>query len=127
MAEDGDAARVDDEGYLWIVDRVGDRFISDGHAVYPGDVERALMDHPAVADAGVVGLLAEGGEVCVAFVVMSGAATATEDELLAFCREHLAPHQVPASVTFLDLLPRNSVGKLIRQQLRSLARSDSAP
>jgi fatty-acyl-CoA synthase len=123
----GDAARIDDEGYVWIVDRVGDRFTSDGHVVYPGDVERVLIGHSAVADAGVADLHSEGrGEVGVAFVVLSTAAGATEGELLAFCRQRLAPHQVPASVTFVKRLPRNSVGKLIRAQLRALASRGSA-
>jgi acyl-CoA synthetase (AMP-forming)/AMP-acid ligase II len=123
----GDAARIDDEGFVWIVDRVGDRFTSDGLAVYPGDIERVLIGHPAVADVGVADLPAEGkDEAGVAFVVLSAAAGATEEELLAFCRQRLAPHQVPASVTFVERLPRNSVGKLIRAQLRALASRDSA-
>ncbi len=123
----GDAARMDDEGYFWIVDRVGDRFTTDGHAVYPGDVERLMAGHPAIAEAGVAGVPAEGrGEVGAAFVVLSAGAEATEQELLALCRQHLAPHQVPASVTFVDRLPRNSVGKLIRDQLRAPGSRGSA-
>jgi len=118
----GDAARVDDEGFVWIVDRVRDGFTTDGYRVYPGDIERALGGHPAVADVGVVGVLAQArGEVGAAFVVLTNGAEATERELLAFCDQRLAPHQVPASVTFVDRLPRSSVGKLIRDQLRALA------
>jgi acyl-CoA synthetase (AMP-forming)/AMP-acid ligase II len=122
----GDAARVDDEGYVWIVDRVGDRYITQGRLVYPGDVERVLAGHPAVADAGVVDVPASaGGHVGRAFVVVSATAETTERQLLTFCRQHLAPHQVPASVAFVDRLPRNSVGKLIRSELRALASRDS--
>jgi fatty-acyl-CoA synthase len=118
----GDAARMDDEGYVWIVDRVRDGFTTDGHRVYPGDVERVLSGHPAIADAGVVGVLAQASnEVGVAFVVLIDGARATGQEILAFCRQRLAPHQVPASVTFVDRLPRNSVGKLIRAELRAVA------
>jgi len=118
----GDAARSDDEGYIWIVDRVADRFLSDGRPVYPGDVERVLTGHPSIADAGVVQVIAEGGdEVMVAFVVVSAGSEVTEHEVLALARKHLDPHQVPASVTFVDRLPRNSVGKLIRADLRALA------
>ncbi|MEX2420385.1 MAG: AMP-binding protein [Actinomycetota bacterium] len=118
----GDAARGDDEGYIWIVDRVADRFLSDGRPVYPGDVERVLTGHPSIADAGVVQVIAEGtDEVMVAFVVVSAGSEVTEHEVLAFGRQHLDPHQVPASVTFVDRLPRNSVGKLIRADLRALA------
>jgi acyl-CoA synthetase (AMP-forming)/AMP-acid ligase II len=116
----GDAARGDDEGYIWIVGRVADRFLSDGQPVDPGDVERVLTGHPSIADAGVVQVIANGGnEVIVAFVVLSAGSEATEDEVLAFGRQHLDPHQVPASVTFVDRLPRNSVGKLIRTDLRA--------
>jgi fatty-acyl-CoA synthase len=116
----GDAARGDDEGYIWIVDRVADRFLSEGRPVYPGDVERVLTGHPSIADAGVVQVVAnDRHEVIVAFVVVSAGSEATEDEVLAFGRQHLDPHQAPASVTFVERLPRNSVGKLIRTDLRA--------
>jgi acyl-CoA synthetase (AMP-forming)/AMP-acid ligase II len=123
----GDAARGDDEGYIWIVDRVADRFLSDGLPVYPGDVERVLTGHPSIADAGVVQVDAKGGgEVMVAFVVLSAGAEAMELDVLAFGRQHLAPHQVPSSVAFVDRLPRNSVGKLIRAHLRAVASAEPA-
>jgi len=122
----GDAARIDGDGYVWIVDRVRDGFTTDGHRQYPGDIERVLSGHPAIADAGVVGVQAQASnEVGVAFVALIDGAKATEQEILAFCRQHLAPHQVPASVRFVDRLPRNSVGKLIRNQLRALAASQT--
>jgi len=117
----GDAARSDEQGYVWIVDRMADCFLSDGRPVYPGDVERVLTGHPSVADAGVVQVLAEGGgEVVAALVVLSAGAQATEQELLAYARRHLATHQAPTSVTFVDRLPRNTVGKLLRAQLPAL-------
>ena len=120
----GDAARMDDDGYIWIVDRLEARFVSAGEVVYPGDVERALLAHPSVADAGVVGVPAPpGGEVGAAFVVLSPGATVTEGELLAFCRGRLAPHQVPTSISFVDGLPRNAAGKLLRDELSRLAPS----
>jgi fatty-acyl-CoA synthase len=118
----GDAARRDQEGYVWIVDRMAACFVSAGRHVYPGDVERVLTGHPSIADAGVVQVLGEGGrEVVAALVVLSAGSQATEQEILAYGRRHLAAHQVPASVTFVDHLPRNSVGKLLRAQLRALA------
>jgi acyl-coenzyme A synthetase/AMP-(fatty) acid ligase len=81
-----------------------------------------LTSHPAVTDAGVVQVLGEGGEEVVAAVVVPAAgSTVTEQEILAFAREHLATHQAPAFVMFVDHLPRNSVGKLLRAQLRALA------
>jgi fatty-acyl-CoA synthase len=114
----GDAARRDEEGYVWIVDRMADCFLSGGHTVYPGDVERVLTGHPSVADAGVVQL---AGEVVAAVVVLSAGARGSDQELLAYARRHLSAHQAPASVTFVDRLPRNTVGKLLRAELRALA------
>jgi fatty-acyl-CoA synthase len=122
----GDAARSDDEGFIWIVDRVADRFLSDGHPVYPGDVERVLIEHPLIADAGMVQVDASGQEEgAIVFVVMAAGSEATEQDVLAFCRQHLAPYQVPTSVMFVDRLPRNSVGKLNRARLRAIASSRS--
>jgi fatty-acyl-CoA synthase len=117
----GDAARRDQEGYVWIADRVADRFLAAGQPVYPGDVERVLTGHPSIVDAGVVQIPGEGGgELVAALVVLSAGSPATEQELLAYARHYLAAHQAPASVTFVDRLPRNSVGKLLRAQLRAL-------
>jgi fatty-acyl-CoA synthase len=109
----GDAARQDGDGYIWIVDRVADRFLSEGRPVYPGDVERVLAGHPAVADAGV----AWTGHGLSAFIVPVADSSLSEPEILAYGRRHLAPHEAPLSVTFVDRLPRNSVGKLIRSNL----------
>jgi fatty-acyl-CoA synthase len=116
----GDAARIDDEGYVWIVDRVDDAFEVAGHVVYPGDVERVLADHPAVADAGVVSH--DGSSK--GFVVVTAGQAVSEGELLEFCRVRLAAHEVPSSVMFLDRLPRSSVGKLLRRELDQLAVAD---
>ena len=89
--------------------------------MYPGDVERVLTQHPAVADAGVV----PRDGIGKGFVVLAAGKAASEDDLLEFCRARLAAHQVPASVTFVDRLPRSSVGKLLRLGLAPLAGSDS--
>ena len=121
----GDAARSDEQGYVWIVDRIADRFFSDGRPVYPAEVERVLIDHPSIADAGAVQVPADDGrQVVAAVVVLAAGSTATEHEILAFARQHLASHQAPASVTFVDQLPRSSVGKLVRAQLRALATAE---
>ena len=118
----GDVARPDEDGYIRIVGRVADSFVCHGEVVHPGDVERILLSHPAVADAGVAAVPESGGEhVAKAFIVLAPGTEATEQELLAWCREHLAAHQVPAVVTFVDRLPRNSVGKLIRAELQDAA------
>jgi fatty-acyl-CoA synthase len=122
----GDAARIDEEGYFWIVDRVEDRFESSGQVIYPGDVERALARHPAVVDVGVVGVGPAGRQTGAAFVVRDAAMTVTKDDLISFCRKSLQAHQVPGFLTFVDSLPRTSVGKLLRAELRSLAEKHAA-
>lgn len=125
----GDAARMDGEGYVWIVDRVQDRYVSRSRTVYPGNVERVLMAHPAVIDAGVVGIPEGTGDRQArgaAFVVLAPDGQAAADDLLALCRGRLAAHEVPTSVTFVEVLPRNSVGKLLRNELLSITEA-SAP
>jgi fatty-acyl-CoA synthase len=120
----GDAARIDADGDAWIVDRIEDRYRSGGHVVYPGDVERVLMTHPAVVDAGVVGVAdGDGRTVGAAFVVVQSAATVTGEELLALCGANLPVGAVPASIAFVHALPRNAVGKLVRSELARLARA----
>jgi len=115
-------ARPDEDGYVWIVGRVADSFVSHGQLVHPGDVERVLLSHPAVADAGVAPAPGAGQEQgAIAFVVVAPEAETTEQELMAWSRAHLAAHQVPAHVTFAGRLPRNSVGKLIRAELPQAA------
>jgi acyl-coenzyme A synthetase/AMP-(fatty) acid ligase len=104
----------------WIERRVADRFLADGRPVYPGDVERVLTGHPSVAEAGVVRVVANGRDGVAAFVVLSAGTEATEPEILAFGRQRLAAHQAPASVTFVDHLPRTSVGKLVRARRHGL-------
>jgi fatty-acyl-CoA synthase len=117
----GDAARMDAEGYVWIVDRVKDRYVTPGGTVYPGQVERVLALHPSVAEVGVVGV-GSGSEISgAAFVVLEPNAVVSEDELLALARERLLEHEVPRSITFVGTLPRTSVGKLRRDRLRALA------
>jgi fatty-acyl-CoA synthase len=121
----GDAACIDEQGYVWIVDRIADRFFSAGKPVYPAEVERVLVGHPSIADAGVTQVLTEDGRpVAAAVVVLACGSKATEEEFLAFGHQYLASHQVPASVTFVDQLPRNTVGKLVRAHLRALAAAE---
>ena len=117
----GDAARMDDDGYIWIVDRFADRFETAGGVVFPGDVERVLLANPAVVDAGVVGVpSADGGQVGAGFVVMAPAASTTTEEILDGARRELPAHAVPATIRQVSELPRNSVGKLLRQVLREM-------
>ena len=110
----GDVVERDDEGYFWIKGRLKEMFISGGENVYPAEVESVLHEHPRVADAAVVGVADETwGEVGVAFVV----GDVGEEELIAFCRDRLARFKVPKSVRFVDELPRNSMGKVVKGEL----------
>ncbi|MBX7112192.1 MAG: AMP-binding protein [Dehalococcoidia bacterium] len=116
----GDAARADDDGYISIVDRLGDRFTARGVVVYPGDVERLLLGHPAVADAGVTGIEVGGETVGAAFVVLTAPDAAAPEELLAHWQSSLRPHQLPEVLHIVPSLPRSSVGKLLRHELAAL-------
>jgi long-chain acyl-CoA synthetase len=114
----GDIARMDPEGYFQIVDRKKDMIICGGFNVYPRDVEEALYRHPAVKEAAVVGLPDEyRGEKVKAFVVLNEGQEATEEELIAFCREHLAKYKVPSAIEFRADLPKSTVGKVLRREL----------
>ncbi|HEU5361950.1 MAG TPA: long-chain fatty acid--CoA ligase [Gaiellaceae bacterium] len=114
----GDVVEIDDEGFVTIRGRLKEMFISGGENVYPAEIESVLHDHPRVQDVAVVGVPDETwGEVGVAFVVAGG--EVTEHELVGFCRERLARFKVPKSVHFVDSLPRNSLGKIQKSELRA--------
>jgi len=119
----GDLGYLDSEGYLYVVDRRTDLIISGGENVYPAEVEAALMAHPHVREAGVVGLPdLEWGQVPVAFVVPApGAGPGLVAELAAFARGRLASYKAPHHVTLVDELPRTAAGKLRRNRLREWA------
>jgi long-chain acyl-CoA synthetase len=114
----GDAGYVDADGFLYLHDRVKDMIVSGGENVYPAEVENVLAQHPGVADVAVIGVPDERwGEAVKAIVVRSGPEV-TEDELIAFSREHLAGYKLPKSVDFAETLPRNPSGKLLKRELR---------
>jgi acyl-CoA synthetase (AMP-forming)/AMP-acid ligase II len=114
-----DAAVMDDEGFVYIQDRVKDMIVSGGENVYPREIEDVLFRHPAVADAAVIGVPdAQWGEVVKAIVVLRPGASATEPELVEFCRGQLASYKRPRSVDFIAELPRNPSGKVLKKDLR---------
>jgi fatty-acyl-CoA synthase len=115
----GDIAERDAEGFYRIRDRLKDMYISGGENVYPAEIEAVLHEHPAVADAAVIGVPdARWGEVGLAFAVLRPGATADERDLLAHCRARLAAFKVPRAVRFAEELPRSASGKLLKRELR---------
>ncbi|MGX9789594.1 long-chain-fatty-acid--CoA ligase [Mycobacterium sp. MMS18-G62] len=113
----GDIGRVDEGGYIFVEDRLKDMIISGGENIYSIEVERVLAEHPAVAEVAVIGVPDEKwGEVVKAVVSLEG--EASEQELIAFCREHLAAYKCPKSVDITDELPRNPTGKILKKDLR---------
>ena len=115
----GDLGVRDDDGYVYILDRLKDMIVSGGENIASSEVERVLYEHPAVLETAVVGRPDDRwGEVPVAFVVLRQDATATADELLEHCRAQLARFKVPRDITFLGALPRNPSGKVLKRELR---------
>jgi malonyl-CoA/methylmalonyl-CoA synthetase len=113
----GDLGVLDDDGYLRISGRAKELIITGGYNVYPREVEEALRAHPAVADAAVVGApSAEWGESVVAFVVAPDG-KALEEELTRWCAERLAPYKRPRGWRWVDTIPRNALGKILRHEL----------
>jgi acyl-CoA synthetase (AMP-forming)/AMP-acid ligase II len=118
----GDIGVRDEDGYLFIVDRLKDMIVSGGENIAGSEVERVLYEHDSVLEAAVVGRADDRwGEVPVAHVVLRPGASATEGELIEHCRAQLARFKVPKAITFLDALPRNPSGKVLKRDLRRLA------
>ncbi|MEU6844670.1 long-chain fatty acid--CoA ligase [Streptomyces sp. NPDC046716] len=116
----GDIARLDEDGYAYVVDRVKDMFISGGENVYPAEVEGAILQHPAVAECAVVGVPdATWGEVGRAVVVLTPGTHADEAAILAHLHGRLAKYKVPKSVVFAENLPRTASGKLVKPVIRT--------
>jgi long-chain acyl-CoA synthetase len=115
----GDLARMDEDGYFQIVDRKKDMILgAGGYNVYPREIEDVLYEHPKVLEAAAVGIpVPDKGERIKVFVSLKEGETATEEEIIAFCRENLAPYKIPRSVEFRDELPKSLVGKVLRRAL----------
>jgi fatty-acyl-CoA synthase len=115
----GDLAERDEEGDYWIRGRLKDLVVSGGENVYPAEIESVLHEHPGVVEAAVIGVADERwGEVCAAFVVLRG--PVAEDELVEHCRARLARFKVPKSFHVVEELPRNSLGKIVKSELRQV-------
>jgi acyl-CoA synthetase (AMP-forming)/AMP-acid ligase II len=116
----GDVGAFDEGGYLVLVDRVKDMIIRGGENIYPKEIESVLYAHPAVLEAAVVGRPHDVfGEEPVAFVALRQPDAAESDELLEHCRSSLAKYKVPRDLFILDTLPKNPLGKVVKQPLRA--------
>jgi len=116
----GDAAKYDEEGFYYIVDRWKDMFISGGENVYPAEVENVIYQHPAVAEVAIIGVPnPKWQEVGKAIVVVKEGQNVTEEEIIAFCRGKLARYKIPKSVAFVEVLPRTAAGKVLKRELRA--------
>jgi len=115
----GDAGYVDEDGYIYIHDRVKDMIISGGENIYPAEVENAIFGHPDVIDVGVIGVPdAKWGEAVKACVVVKPGRNPSAEDIIAFARQRIAGYKAPKSVDFIDTLPRNPSGKILRRELR---------
>jgi acyl-CoA synthetase (AMP-forming)/AMP-acid ligase II len=116
----GDAGIMDEDGYIYIQDRIKDMIISGGENVYPAEVENAIFGHPAVAEVAVIGVpSAKWGEEVKACVVPKPGATIDEADIIAWARSRIAAFKAPKSVDVIALMPRNASGKILRRQLRA--------
>ncbi|MDQ1144643.1 O-succinylbenzoic acid--CoA ligase [Bacillus sp. SORGH_AS 510] len=121
----GDIGYLDEDGFLYVIDRRSDLIISGGENIYPAEIESVLLAHPNVAEAGVTGIEdTKWGQVPVAFIVLRNAKTVEEDELRQFCLQRLAKYKVPKAFYFTERLPRNAAKKLLRRNLREMLKED---
>lgn len=115
----GDAGFKDADGYVYLHDRIKDMIVSGGENVYPAEVESAIFGHPAVAEIAVIGVPDERwGEAVKAIVVRKPGIAVTPEEIIAYARENIAHYKAPRSVDFVEILPRNAAGKLLKRELR---------
>ena len=122
----GDMGYLDGEGYLYVVDRRVDLIVSGGENVYPAEIEAVLHAHPAIDEAAIYGVADdEWGQRVEAAIVVRPGVRIGKQEIMAFCRERLAPYKVPSKIRVVDALPRNAAGKLLRRTLRD-GRHDTA-
>lgn len=116
----GDVAKMDDDGYFYIVDRIKDMIISGGYNVYPRDIDEVLFEHPKILEACCIGIPhPKRGEAVKAFVVLKEGASMEEKEVIDYCASKLAKYKLPVAVEFREELPKSNVGKILRKDLRT--------
>jgi len=123
----GDVGHFDENGLLFVEGRDDDMIVSGGENVFPAEVEDLLSDHPALLEAAVIGVEDEAfGQRLKAFVVLNEGQSLSEDEARAYVKDHLARHKAPRNIVFLDEIPRNPTGKVLKRVLREMSESDSS-
>ncbi|MDY6935450.1 MAG: long-chain fatty acid--CoA ligase [Spirochaetota bacterium] len=124
----GDIAKMDEDGYFYIVDRKKDMIIASGYNIYPRDIDEVLFRHPKVQEACTIGIPDKyRGETVKVFIVLKEGKTASEEEILKYCKENLARYKVPKFVEFRDELPKSTIGKILRKELRKEELEKSKP
>lgn len=117
----GDMGRIDQQGYLYVIDRKKDMIVSGGENVYPAEIEKVILEIPGVADVSVIGIADDKwGETPKAYIEIRAGATLTPEEIESFCRTRLAGYKVPRHVAFIEALPRNPTGKVLKKALREM-------
>ncbi len=117
----GDMAKMDERGFIYIIDRTKDMINVSGFNVYPNEIESVIASHPGVVEAGVVGVPDEQSGEIVKAVIVKKNPDLTKDEIIAYCREQMTPYKVPRQIEFRDELPKTVVGKILRRELRESA------
>ncbi|OPY92835.1 MAG: Long-chain-fatty-acid--CoA ligase [Syntrophaceae bacterium PtaU1.Bin231] len=121
----GDLVRQDEEGYIYVVDRKKDMIISGGENIYPAEIERILLGHPKILEAAVIGIPdPDWGESVMTYIVSKEGQILTEQEVIDFCKQELASFKKPKKVRFVEALPRNTVGKVVKAELREMYRQE---
>ncbi len=116
----GDMARMDEDGFIYLVDRKFDMIISGGENIYPAEIESVLYKHPKILEAAVIGVPDdEWGESVKAVIVLREGETATPEEIISYCREHLAGYKIPRSVDFVNELPKTDTGKILKKIIKA--------
>ena len=124
----GDAAQMDDEGFIYIVDRQKDMYISGGENVYPAEIENVLYQLPQIAEAAIIGIPDEKwGEVGLAFIALKPNENLSDEDIINHCLKNLAKFKIPKTVEFIEALPRNATGKVLKRTLREQKLGKSAP
>ena len=114
----GDIAKMDEKGFVYLVDRKKDMIVISGFNVYPNEVEQVIAMHPGVLEVGVIGVLDKNGSECVKACIVKKDPSLKAEEIIAHCKEHLTAYKIPKVIEFFDELPKTNVGKILRRALK---------